>query len=47
MSEGLFSATELGSSPRAGYRLQYAEVYNWGTFDNHVWRFTPAPTPHC
>jgi len=42
MSEGLFSATELGSSPRAGYRLQYAEVYNWGTFDNHVWRFTPG-----
>ncbi len=42
MSEGLFSATELGASPRAGYRLQYAEVYNWGTFDNHVWRFTPG-----
>ncbi|MGH3560985.1 MAG: ATP-binding protein, partial [Mycobacterium sp.] len=32
----------LGPAPRAGYRLQYAEVYNWGTFDNQVWRFTPG-----
>jgi uncharacterized protein YPO0396 len=22
--------------------LQYAEVYNWGTFDDRVWRFTPG-----
>ena len=42
MSETLFSATELGENRGAGYRLQYAEVYNWGTFDDHVWRFTPA-----
>lgn len=42
MSDGLFSTLDLGASPRAGYRLQYAEVYNWGTFDNHVWRFTPG-----
>ena len=42
MSEGLFSAVELGPSPRAGYRLQYAEVFNWGTFDTQVWRFTPG-----
>ncbi len=42
MSDGLFSAVELGSSPRAGYRLQYAEVRNWGTFDEMVWRFTPG-----
>ena len=36
MSDGLFSAVELGTSPRAGYRLQYAEVRNWGTFDELV-----------
>ena len=42
MSDGLFSTVELGPSPRAGYRLQYAEVFNWGTFDNQVWRFTPG-----
>jgi uncharacterized protein YPO0396 len=42
MSDGLFSAIELGSSPRAGYRLKYAEVLNWGTFDQQVWRFTPG-----
>ena len=36
MSETLFSTTE----PGAGYRLRYAEVYNWGTFDDRVWRFT-------
>ncbi|MGU3499452.1 ATP-binding protein [Mycobacterium sp. C31M] len=38
MSDNAFAATEH----RAGYRLQYTEVYNWGTFDDHVWRFTPA-----
>ena len=42
MSDGLFSAVELGPSPRAGYRLQHAEVVNWGTFDSQVWRFTPG-----
>lgn len=42
MSDGLFSAVELGPAPRAGYRLAYAEVYNWGTFDNQIWRFTPG-----
>ena len=42
MSDGLFSAVELGASRRAGYRLQYAEVFNWGTFDQEVWRFTPG-----
>jgi uncharacterized protein YPO0396 len=41
MSETLFSTSELDGH-RAGYRLQYAEVYNWGTFDDHAWRFTPA-----
>lgn len=42
MSETVFGATELGKGQRAGYRLQCAEVYNWGTFDDHVWRFTPG-----
>lgn len=42
MSETLFSTTELGGDRGAGYRLQCAEVYNWGTFDDHVWRFTPG-----
>jgi len=42
MGEGLFSAFELGGARRAGYRLQYAEVLNWGTFDSQVWRFTPG-----
>ena len=32
----------LGDTRRAGYRLQYAEVLNWGTFDSQVWRFTPG-----
>lgn len=42
MSETLFSTIGLGGDPRAGYRLQHAEVYNWGTFDNHTWRFSPG-----
>jgi uncharacterized protein YPO0396 len=40
MADGLFSRTELASPGRAGYRLQHLEVFNWGTFDGHVWRFT-------
>lgn len=42
VSETLSDAVELVDGQRAGYRLQYAEVYNWGTFDDHVWRFTPG-----
>ena len=42
MSEGLFSAVDLPSSGRAGYRLQHIEVFNWGTFDSQVWRLTPG-----
>lgn len=42
MSEGLFSAVELGSAGRAGYRLHHLEVFNWGTFDAQVWRLTPG-----
>lgn len=29
------------SDQRAGYRLQRCEVYNWGTFHDHVWSLTP------
>ncbi len=29
------------SSNVAGYRLQYMEVYNWGTFDKQVFRINP------
>ncbi|UYM05472.1 ATP-binding protein [Solicola gregarius] len=41
MSDGLFSAAGLADDSRAGYRLQRIEVYNWGTFDQRVWRLTP------
>jgi uncharacterized protein YPO0396 len=40
MTEGLFSAVQLGSPSRAGYRLSHLEVFNWGTFDKRVWRLT-------
>lgn len=42
MSDGLFSMVGLGNTRKAGYRLQYAEILNWGTFDSQVWRFTPG-----
>jgi uncharacterized protein YPO0396 len=42
MSEGLFSTVELGAGSGAGYRLHHLEVFNWGTFDQRVWRLTPA-----
>jgi len=29
------------SDQRAGFRLQRCEVYNWGTFHDHVWSLTP------
>jgi uncharacterized protein YPO0396 len=25
----------------AGFRLKYLEIYNWGTFDDKIWRLTP------
>ena len=28
-------------SDKAGFRLQYMEVYNWGTFDKRVFRINP------
>lgn len=41
MTDGLFSAVELGGAGGAGFRLQHVEVLNWGTFDRQVWRLTP------
>ncbi len=36
------SAWANGSEQVAsGFRLQRLEVYNWGTFDHHVWSITP------
>lgn len=29
------------SSDDAGFRLQYMEVFNWGTFDQHIFRINP------
>ncbi|MFF7094721.1 ATP-binding protein [Streptomyces rubradiris] len=29
---------------RAGFRLERLEVYNWGTFDKHVWSFDAGGT---
>jgi len=29
------------SSDKAGFRLQYMEVYNWGTFDNQIFKIAP------
>lgn len=26
---------------KKGFRLQYMEVFNWGTFDEHVWKIEP------
>ncbi|MDT0619917.1 ATP-binding protein [Salinisphaera sp. P385] len=31
-----------GSEQRAGFRLHVAEVYNWGTFHDRVWRIAPG-----
>jgi uncharacterized protein YPO0396 len=42
MSDGLFSAVELNTNGRAGYRLDHIEVFNWGTFDKQVWRLSPG-----
>lgn len=42
MSGALFSTVHLASASRAGYRLRTLEVYNWGTFDQRVWRIVPG-----
>lgn len=41
MSATSFSGVHLGGGPLAGYRLRILEVYNWGTFDQRVWRIVP------
>jgi uncharacterized protein YPO0396 len=38
MQLGVFSTDEN----KSGFRLQYMEVFNWGTFDEHVWKITPG-----
>jgi uncharacterized protein YPO0396 len=42
MTDTLFSAVQLSGPGRAGYRLHALEVFNWGTFDQRVWRLTPG-----
>src|SRR6201995_4090736 len=27
---------------KSGIRMQYMELYNWGTFDEHVWKIHPG-----
>ena len=42
MTDGLFSTLDLEDpteSSKAGHRLTQLELYNWGTFHGHVWRF--------
>ena len=38
MQLGVFSTDEN----KSGFRLQYMEVFNWGTFDEHVWKIRPG-----
>ena len=38
MQLGVFSTDEN----KSGFRLQYMEIYNWGTFDEHVWKIAPG-----
>jgi len=38
MQLGVFSTDEN----KSGFRLQYMEVFNWGTFDEHVWKIHPG-----
>lgn len=38
MQLGVFSTDES----KSGFRLQYMELFNWGTFDEHIWKITPG-----
>ena len=38
MQLGVFSTDEN----KSGFRLQYMELFNWGTFDEHVWKISPG-----
>ena len=31
-----------GDSTSSGFRLQQLELYNWGTFNQRIWRITPS-----
>ena len=42
MSSSTGPAVKPSVGSGAGYRLQHAEILNWGTFDSSVWRFTPG-----
>ena len=42
MSDALSTALEPSKGANTGYRLNAIEVYNWGTFDRHVWKLDPA-----
>lgn len=33
--------TSLADNSISGFRLQYLEVFNWGTFSNKIWRIEP------
>ena len=42
MTDGLFSdldLDDLAGPVNVGHRLERLELYNWGTFHDHVWRF--------
>ncbi|MDX2375215.1 AAA family ATPase [Microbacterium sp. LRZ72] len=43
MTDTLFSNLDVATSAhtRTGYRLRRVEVFNWGTFDTHVWTLRP------
>jgi uncharacterized protein YPO0396 len=41
MQQSLFDIQSNGHS-RTGFRLHTLELYNWGTFDEQVWRLQPA-----
>jgi uncharacterized protein YPO0396 len=34
--------TETAQAPSTGFRLERLEVYNWGTFNRHVWTIEPG-----
>jgi len=34
-------SSKNGTTEAGGYRLQYIEIFNWGTFDEKIWRLHP------
>jgi uncharacterized protein YPO0396 len=41
MRDALGPDIEVGRLARGGFRLQHVELFNWGTFDQRVWRLAP------